>query len=320
MKQKQLFTIIALGFALIANAQKPFKEIGKDNEVELLTLSNGRYVEHFTNDTLRRIGSVMFNTVSNKIEYFIPPDDIAWSAELDRAKEASRWLSIDPMAQERSWVSPYNFVQNNPITRTDPTGALDDDIRINTSTQEVTINPTNGKVDRVFIDGKYSGTRAKGTSIDILEAQGFKTIQGPRIEGVGMGAVDMGIAAVSGSALVRLLYTAANTETKITKTDANQVKSQIKNSSGYEKQTDSQLLRSKDKYEKLIEEHKQKIKDFEKDPEGQSDPDLLKTVRENAPDKVKDFFKGRVNALEKQLKKQDGELNKINKEIDNRGL
>jgi len=36
-----------------------------------------------------------------------------------------RFMSQDPMAHVRSWVSPYNFVQNNPITRVDPTGALD---------------------------------------------------------------------------------------------------------------------------------------------------------------------------------------------------
>jgi RHS repeat-associated protein len=36
-----------------------------------------------------------------------------------------RWISVDPMADMREWISPYNFVQNNPILRIDPTGALD---------------------------------------------------------------------------------------------------------------------------------------------------------------------------------------------------
>ena len=39
-----------------------------------------------------------------------------------------RWMNVDPLAEERSWVSPYNFVQNNPITRVDPNGALDEPI------------------------------------------------------------------------------------------------------------------------------------------------------------------------------------------------
>jgi RHS repeat-associated protein len=37
-----------------------------------------------------------------------------------------KFLSVDPLAHLREWVSPYNFVQNNPINRVDPTGALDD--------------------------------------------------------------------------------------------------------------------------------------------------------------------------------------------------
>lgn len=37
-----------------------------------------------------------------------------------------RWLSLDPLAHEREWLTPYNFVQNNPILRIDPNGMLDD--------------------------------------------------------------------------------------------------------------------------------------------------------------------------------------------------
>jgi RHS repeat-associated protein len=39
--------------------------------------------------------------------------------------QIGRWHAVDPLASERSWVSPYNFVQNNPISRFDPNGTLD---------------------------------------------------------------------------------------------------------------------------------------------------------------------------------------------------
>ncbi len=38
-----------------------------------------------------------------------------------------RFVSVDPLATERQWLNPYNYVQNNPINRVDPTGALDED-------------------------------------------------------------------------------------------------------------------------------------------------------------------------------------------------
>jgi RHS repeat-associated protein len=37
----------------------------------------------------------------------------------------SIWLGVDPLASERSWLTPYNFVSYNPIMRIDPDGNLD---------------------------------------------------------------------------------------------------------------------------------------------------------------------------------------------------
>lgn len=37
----------------------------------------------------------------------------------------SVWLSVDPMSDQRPSLTPYNFLSNNPIMRTDPTGMLD---------------------------------------------------------------------------------------------------------------------------------------------------------------------------------------------------
>jgi len=41
--------------------------------------------------------------------------------------ELGRWNAVDPMALARNWVSPYNYVQNNPMSRIDPTGMIDGD-------------------------------------------------------------------------------------------------------------------------------------------------------------------------------------------------
>jgi len=36
-----------------------------------------------------------------------------------------RFNSVDPMYDQRDWLTPYNYVQNNPMMRVDPSGMLD---------------------------------------------------------------------------------------------------------------------------------------------------------------------------------------------------
>ncbi len=99
----------------------PFASIGQQPK-GYLTLSKGYYDENFLNDTLRRIGSVVFNTVTNKVEHYIQRDEPKYSKQLERPKEDSRFLSIDPMASIYPSNSPYSALGCNPLVFIDETG------------------------------------------------------------------------------------------------------------------------------------------------------------------------------------------------------
>ncbi|RZJ80637.1 MAG: RHS repeat-associated core domain-containing protein, partial [Chryseobacterium sp.] len=62
--------------------------------------------------------------------------------------QLGRTWQPDPLANERVWVSPYSWVQNNPISRIDPTGASDEPVYTST--------------------GNYRGHTEEGFTGDIL--------------------------------------------------------------------------------------------------------------------------------------------------------
>ena len=68
------------------------------------------------------------------------------------------------MADERSWVSPYSYCQNNPVMRVDPTGALDGWYKDEngTTTYDANIN-SQADLKTAGIQGTYVGQAFSGT-------------------------------------------------------------------------------------------------------------------------------------------------------------
>jgi hypothetical protein len=118
MKMTVLFLGILFAMTSIhAQTQNILKKHGIKKE--MLTLSKGRYKEIFTNDGVLQIGTVTLDTRTNKIVQFLDEDTtkLAYKAE-----NASRFLTIDPLAEKYPWLSPYVYCNNNPIKYIDPDG------------------------------------------------------------------------------------------------------------------------------------------------------------------------------------------------------
>ena len=72
-----------------------------------------------------------------------------------------RWHMIDPLAEKRNYLSPYNFCSNNPVSRIDPMGLTD--YAFNVKTGEVTqVGETDDSPDRVLKTDRNGNVKKKG--------------------------------------------------------------------------------------------------------------------------------------------------------------
>ncbi len=104
-------------FSAIHAQEDIFKKHGVTKEP--LTLSKGKYKETFYNEEVMQIGTVLINTQTEKVIRFLDEDSTKYAY---KAETTSRFLTVDPLAEEYYSWSPYVYVGNNPIIRTDPTG------------------------------------------------------------------------------------------------------------------------------------------------------------------------------------------------------
>jgi len=122
-------------------AGNPFAQFGY--KAKIATLSKGKYLEFHDLDSIVTIGTVRWHVYKNEIVGGIVQDSLNPDAQ-PIGDRAGRWISPDPLSEEFSSWSPYNYGKNNPITNIDPDGRASDDWR-------------NGNGDLIYDPSKNGG-------------------------------------------------------------------------------------------------------------------------------------------------------------------
>ncbi|GAA3934506.1 hypothetical protein GO495_29995 [Chitinophaga oryziterrae] len=104
----------------IDTVAQPVANFNGEPTTRYASLSWGLFDEQIGTKPVERYGRGLFNTKQHKIIAFASGQTLDNNYNFDPVVFA--W-NIDPMAHKYPHASPYNFVENNPISRIDPDGA-----------------------------------------------------------------------------------------------------------------------------------------------------------------------------------------------------
>ena len=267
-------------------------------------------------------------------------------------KASARFMSVDPLAASYPWYTPYQFAGNTPIQAVDLDGK---EIYFSTFTEPDEYGNTQLQIlDRIDI---ISGTKPTiipffdlEESINLKEAgieynfiyydcawrlvpdeylnQSLQEIsEEDWAEFKTLEEIDAAIGAVIKlGELAEAVVDVATMRSGGSPTDAMGARRGFRKRAGrsnakpnpYRGKSRKELDKAKKSQEDLIQEHRQKLEDFKKDPIGNTDQKRLEQMTRDNPtqDELLRRARGREGALEKQLRKQEGELDKINNAID----
>ena len=166
MKRTILFllTVTTAVSCLFAQTTKnPFSELGYKKQV-MYTSSKGEFEEFHKNPDVVEIGSVYFNTKTNKVIGYLDPEK-----EKVEVATATSAMSVDPLCEKYYWISPYAYCLNNPVNAIDPDGRSTWVTQGNNGTYQVFNGDLNDKDKNIYVytkdkDGNYT---VRGESIGI---------------------------------------------------------------------------------------------------------------------------------------------------------
>lgn len=121
-----LFFYLCLSDSSLQAQDNPYEIFGHESKVEYKT-SVKELLYVVNPDTTSAVYALAFDLEVGEILFLNAADSVLDVVQVKR-EHLYIWLSTDPMAHKRESLSPYNFVQNNPMNRIDPTGALDNPI------------------------------------------------------------------------------------------------------------------------------------------------------------------------------------------------